>query len=116
MHYSKKDVFVAFLFLISLIFLIWYAGVDDYKEYSSINYTSADYVETRSKIVVHKAHYISLLYDEIAEKHNRLNGAPNKLTLELYFSERALRKGRPYRTVVFDYDNQIEYVLLDYIE
>ncbi|RGU89609.1 hypothetical protein DWW31_18615 [Clostridium sp. AF15-17LB] len=116
MHYSKKDVFVAFLFLISLIFLIWYAGVDDYKEYSSINYTSADYVETRSKIVVHKAHYISLLYDEIAEKHNRLNGAPNKLTLELYFSERALRKGRPYRTVVFDYDNQIEYVLLDYME
>ena len=116
MRYSKKDVFVAFLFIISLIFLVWYATIDDFKEYSSINYTSAGYVETRAKIVVHTAHYISLLYKEMAEKHNRLNGAPNKLTLELYFSERALMKGRPYRTVVFDYDNQIEYVLLDYIE
>lgn len=116
MRYSKKDVFVAFVLIISLIFLVWYASIDDYKEYSSINYTSSGYVETRSKIVVHKAHYISLLYEEIAEKHNRLNGAPNKLTLELYFSERALMEGRPYRTVVFDYDNQIEYVLLDYIE
>ena len=116
MRCGKKDVFVASLLIISLVFLVWYASIDDYKEYSSINYTSAGYVETMSKIVVHKAHYISLLYDEIAERHNRLNGAPNKLTLELYFSERALMEGRPYRTVVFDYDNQIEYVLLDYIE
>lgn len=116
MRYSKKDVLVAFLLIISLIFVVWYASIDDYKEYSSINYTSAGYEETRIKIVVHKAHYLSLLYEEIAEKHNRLNGAPNKLTLELYFSGGALKKGRPYRTVVFDYDNQIEYVLLDYIE
>lgn len=101
---------------IYFIFLIWYANLPDYQEYNSYIQSSRNYRETDLKVVVYKAHYIPSLYEEIVEKHNRINGIPNKLTLELYFSEKGIEKGRnPYRTIVFDYDNHVEYVLLNYI-
>lgn len=82
---------------------ISYDSLQDYKVYSSFNSTSGDYRETEIKIVVYKVHKISHLYQDIAEKHNKLNGTPDKLTLQLYFSERAIKQGRVYRTIIFDY-------------
>lgn len=102
--------------IIYLIFLIWYAKLPNYKEHNSFIMSSQNCRETNLTVVVYKGHYLSFLYEEIAEQHNRINGTPNKLTLELYFSKRAIEKGRsPYRTIVFDYDNHVEYVLLNHI-
>lgn len=102
--------------IIYLIFLTWYARLPDYREHSSSISSSQNYRATNLKVIVYKAHYFSSLYEEIAEKHNRINGTPSKLTLELYFSKRAINNGQsPYRTIVFDYENHVEYVLLNYI-
>lgn len=65
--------------------------------------------DTTIKVIVYKAHYNSILYELIADKHNKINGTPSKLTLNLFFSEHTIHSGKkPYRTVVFDYENHIE--------
>lgn len=69
------------------------------------------------KVIVYKAKYNYILYDEIANHHNKINGIPNKLTLELYHTENGIHKGRnPFRTIVYDYDQHISYIKLNYLE
>lgn len=89
----------------------------EYKVKNSMSFSSGGGIrETDLKVVVYKAHYNPILYDNIAEEHNRINGVPTKLTLHLYNSEAAIRKGRnPYREVVYDYDKGIKYIFLGYI-
>ena len=115
MRQHKKMGLIVIALIIYIIFLTWYATLSEYRQLSSSNKTSHDYRETNLKIIVYKAHYMKSLYEEIAEKHNLLNGTPNKLTLELFFSERALKKGNPYRIIVFDYDEHIVYIKIDNI-
>ena len=115
MRQYKKRGLIAIALVIYLIFLIWYIRLPEYRQLSSSNETSYNYRESNLKIIVYKAHYMKALYEEIAEKHNRLNGTPNKLTLELYFSESAFKMGHPYRTIVFDYDEHIAYIKIENI-
>lgn len=98
------------------VFLAIYSQVPDFKEYSSHSIKIDNYLETTLKVIVHKAHYNKYQYQLIDEHHSQINGfTPDKLTLELYFSEYAIKKGKsPYRTVVIDHANNISYVLLDY--
>lgn len=103
MYCNKKKGLAIIVLIIILIIYVSYDSLQDYKVYSSFNSTSGNYRETEMKIVVYKAHKIPHLYQDIAEKHNRLNGTPDKLTLKLYFTERAIKQGRIYRTIIFDY-------------
>ena len=79
--------------------------------------SSKDYRETTIMVVAYKAKYNPFLYEEIAEEHNLINGTPNKLTILLYHTNRGKMNGKqPFRTIIFDYDQHISYIKLNYIE
>lgn len=112
----KKKIVKFTMITLGILFFIWYARLPDYRDYSSISFSDNSGRDTTKKVIVYKARYNPVLYEMIAEKHNKINGTPSKLTLELFSSEYAIQNGKkPYRTVVFDYDNHVEYIRLNTI-
>lgn len=95
--------------IIFILFFAWYASIPDYDISNSIITSTSNHTETTLKVDVHKAFFNPYLYTEIAENYNSDNAMPDKLTMQLYFFN------QKYRTVVFDYANHVEYILLDYI-
>lgn len=90
-----------------------FAILPEYKEYNSFVYINKDTVERELNLIVYKARYNQTLYDDIAKKNNMLNGTPTKLTMHLYRSEWSIKRGHgPYRTVVYEYDRNLKYILL----
>ena len=113
---KKRKIAKTMLIIVGVLLYIWYAKLPDYEEFNSRSFSAGTTRETTMKIIVYKAHYNPYLYRMIAAKHNDINGTPTKLKLELFFSKSAIKRGkRPYRTIIFDYDNHIEYILLDTI-
>lgn len=103
--------------IISVVFIfavIWFIQLPEYEIYNSMSFEYGDSIrETDLRIVVYKARYNPILYEEIAEEHNVINGTPTKLTMYLYSSRRAIEKGKnPYRTIVYEYDRNLSYILL----
>lgn len=89
----------------------------DYKVCNSFSTSAKNYRETTIMVIAYKAMYNPYLYKEIEEEHNLINGTPNKLTIELFHTERGKRNGKkPYRTIIYDYDEHISYIKLDYLE
>lgn len=109
MERLKKHKKLIIFLIVYIIFLIWYIRIPDYHTYNSFIFSSDNYVETRLKVKIYKGFFNPLVYDEIEEEHNRINRKPDKLIMELYFFK------WKYRTVIYDYDEHIKYVLIDYI-
>lgn len=103
---------------IALVAAVVYLGVafvmlPEYKEYNSLVFSSGNTIETELNLIVYKARYNPILYDDIARKNNMLNGKPTKLTMNLYRSEWSIKQGHaPYRIVVYEYDRNLKYILL----
>lgn len=113
---KNKRIIKTTTIIIVILLYIWYAKLPDYQEFSSTTFSTGNRKDTTIKIIVYKAHYNPYLYHMIANRYNDLNGAPTKLKLELFFSKNAILRGKkPYRTIIFDYGNHIEYILLDKI-
>lgn len=109
----KKKVKITTI-IIGILLFLWYTKLPDYEVINSMIVATDNTKHTTLQIVVYKAHYNPYLYQMIADRHNDINGTPTKLTLQLYFSKRAIQHGKkPYRTIVFDYGDHIEYTLLD---
>ena len=111
----KKKIIEIGIIVIMIWRIIVFIREPDYVEYNSFSFSSGGGIrETEINIIVNKARYNPVLYDEIAEKHNKINGVPTELTLRLYRSERCIKQGhRPFRTVVFEYDRDLKYILLE---
>ena len=62
-------------------------------------------VESTLRIVVYKRHNDQSLYDEIADEYIEVNGSLNELELQLFRSRSAMSDNSPYKTVIYDYDN-----------
>ena len=100
---KKRRVIIGIIFL---AFFVWYANLPDYRACESASSSSDGYREVTLKIEVYKAFNNQYLYQEIADNHNQINGTPDKLILKLHaFS-------REYRTVVFDYTDDLEYIYM----
>lgn len=109
MERLKRHKKLIIVLIVYVSFFIWYARLPDYKVHNSFITSYDNYVETRLKVKVNKAFFNPYLYTDIEKEHNRINRKPDKLIIELYFFK------WKYRTVVFDYNNHIEYILIDYI-
>ena len=70
--------------------------------------SSQNYIEDNINIQVYKAFNNPYLYLEIAEDHNKMNGQPNILKMNLYFFK------WKYKTVIFNYDENLYYIKLEY--
>ena len=86
----------------------------DYQLWSSVAIGGEGHRESTADVVVYKQWLSSRIYREIEEKFVQVNGKPEKLTLRLFLPAFRSRHGEsPYRTVVFDYKNELQYILLD---
>ena len=103
----EHKIFYTFI-LILIIFFIYWGKLPDYKVKNSFKMSSQNYIEDNINIQVYKAFNNPYLYLEIAEDHNRINRKPNKLIIDLYFFK------WKYKTVVFDYDENLYYIKLEY--
>lgn len=113
-RFIKKH-FEILILIASILYLVHLFYLPDYEIYNSFSLNNSVYSrETELHVIVHKARYNPVLYEEIAEEHNDINGIPNKLTLKLYTSIKKLKAGKqPYRIIVFNYDKDLKYILLD---
>lgn len=93
--------------------IIWYQ-MPDYHIWNSVVIGGEGHRESTVDVVVYKQWLSSRIYREIEEKFVQVNGKPEKLTLRLFLPALRNRHGEaPYRTVVFDYENALQYILLE---
>lgn len=109
---NTKWVKVVLCFVGAVVFM-YYCFLPDYRILSSRVRLSDHHAEVEVDAAVYKAHFNDVLYHNIEQEHRRINGCSDKLTINLFLSGGAYKKGcAPFRTVVFDYDRGIEYILV----
>lgn len=104
-----KDILFYSVIVAMIAGMIYYMKLPSYTVRSSTNMSASNYMETSLDIDVYKIFVGKSFYEEIADSHNRLNGTPDKLEMNLYLFN------RHYRTVVFDYERHMEYTYVGYI-
>lgn len=106
---SLKTILLYSLLAIILIGTIYYIKLPSYTINSSTNMSASNYVETSLDVQVYKEFGGKSFYEEIADNHNRLNGKPDRLEMNLYLLNYR------YRTVIFDYEEQMAYIYVGYL-
>lgn len=104
-----KDILFYSILAIMLIGTVYYIKLPSYDIKSNTNMSSSNYVETSLDVQVYKEFSGKSFYEEIANSHNRLNGKPDKLEMNLYLFK------HHYRTVVFDYEKHMAYIYVGYL-
>lgn len=96
---KKSKRFTAVFMLIVLTGWLYYESLPDFHIHRSFVKISDTGTETTLDVITYKMFNNAELYQEIADEHNRINGTPDKLEINLYML------GHCYRTVVFNYKN-----------
>ena len=98
---GKSKRFTAIFILVILTSWLYYESLPDfYIQRSFVKISDSD-VETTFDVITYKMFNNTELYQEIADEHNRINGTPDKLEMNLYFL------GYCYRTVIFNCKDQL---------
>lgn len=98
----KIRVILISLFLLSTIG--YYISLPDYIIVNSMSLSSENIRDTELKAVIYKYYDIDGTIRAIEQEHNRINGTPTSLEINLYYSRWHLRHGcGPFKTEVFDY-------------
>lgn len=105
---KRKGIIV--VIIVYAAFLVCYAGVLDYKIQNSTITSCDNNEEAHLRVSVYKAFWNPYLYKSVEEEFNRDYRKPDKLIIDLYAFG-----WHKYRTVVFDYDEHIEYALIEHI-
>ena len=95
---KKSKRFTAVLMLIVLTGWLYYESLPDFHIHCSFVKISDSGIETTLDVIVYKIMDAEKLCQEIAEEHNRINGTPDKLEINLDML------GHCYRTVIFNYE------------
>lgn len=100
------------IMVIAALLIVWYP-IPDYQK-RSVVIGGEGHRESTVDVVVYKQWLSSEVYREIEQEFVQVNGKPEKLTLRLFLPVLRNRHGEaPYRTVVFDYKNELQYILLE---
>lgn len=84
--------------------ILYYANLPDYLVLNSLSCSNGLNRDTTLKVVVYQYWNIDQLVSEIEEKHNKLNGTPTILTVELYPSKWFFQNGYgPFYTTTIHY-------------
>ncbi len=85
----------------------FYISLPDYRIFNSISYSNQDTRDTTLKVVVYKYWEINDTIKKIEEEHNKINGTPTTLEINLYYSKLLIRYGKkPFKTVMFEYNQK----------
>ena len=103
-----KKKFVAIFFALCLFAgILYYISLPDYYVFNSMSTSSQDTRDTTLKVVVYKYWEIDDTILKIEKEHNKINGTPTTLEINLYYSKWFLRHGgKPFKIVRFEYGEQ----------
>lgn len=88
------------------VFMIfsYYVSLPDYSVVNSISFSGENTRETEIKVVVYKYWNLNETIKSIELEHNKINGIPTSLEINLYYSRWHIKHGlEPFKTVVFHY-------------
>ena len=101
------------IMVIAALLIVWYP-IPDYQIWSSVVIGGEGHRESTVDVVVYKQWLSSEVYREIEQEFVQVNGKPEKLTMRLFLPVLRNRHGEaPYRMIVFDYKNELQYILLE---
>ena len=83
--YMKKKIIATITMLCLLTVLYNYLRLPDYHITNSISFSSADTRDTELTVIVYKCWEIDGLIKDIENAHNKINGTPTTLEINLYY-------------------------------
>ena len=96
----KKKIIATITMLCLLTVLYNYLRLPDYHITNSISFSSADTRDTELTVIVYKCWEIDGLIKDIENEHNKINGTPTTLEINLYYPTYYLHNNsKPFRTV-----------------
>lgn len=100
-----KKKFIAIFFALCLFAGIsYYLSLPDYHVFNSKSTSGEHTRDTTLKVVVYKYWGIDDTVLKIEQEHNKINGTPTTLEINLYYSRWLIRYGeKPFKTVTFEY-------------
>lgn len=100
----KRKMVILLISVILLSAIYYYISLPDYVVVNSISFSSKNTRDTEIKVVIYKYHDIDNTVKAIEQEHNRINGTPTSLEMDLYYSRWHLWHGSgPFKTVIFNY-------------
>ena len=100
----KRKILVILISLFLLSSIGYYISLPNYVIVNSMSFSSENIRDTELKAVIYKYYDIDDTIEAIEQEHNRINGTPTSLEINLYYSRWHLRHGfGPFKTVVFRY-------------
>ena len=96
----KKKILAPITILCLLTILYNYLRLPDYHITNSISFSSADTRDTELTVIVYKCWEIDGLIKDIENEHNKINGTPTTLEINLYYPTYYLHNNsKPFQTL-----------------
>lgn len=84
-----------------------YLRLPDYHITNSISFSSADTRDTALTVIVYKCWGIDGVIKDIENEHNKINGTPTTLEINLYYPTYYLHNNsKPFQTITFEYNKK----------
>lgn len=100
----KKKLLCTIMVFSFCISILYYANLPDYLVLNSLSCSNGPTRDTTLKVVVYQYWNIDQLLTEIEEKHNKLNGTPTTLIVDVYLSKWFFQNGyEPFYTTTIHY-------------
>ena len=109
--YMKKKIIAPITILCLLTVLYNYLRLPDYHITNSMSFSSADTRDTELTVIVYKCWRIDRVIKDIENEHNKINGTPTTLEINLYYPTYYLHNNsKPFRTVTIEYNKKVYFV------
>ncbi|GAA0801529.1 hypothetical protein GCM10008910_31320 [Faecalicatena orotica] len=101
----KRKVIIVLLLLCLFVGICYYISLPDYYVHNSMSFSNYGTRDTELAVIVYKYWGIDNTIRKIETEHNKINGTPTTLEINLYYSARLIRYGeQPFKTVIIEYD------------
>lgn len=100
----KRKILIVITILCLSAVTYGYLRLPDYHIMNSMSFSTQDTRDTQLKVIVYKCWGIHDVIQEIEAEHNRINGIPTTLEINLYYPTYFLHDDRkPFKTVTIQY-------------
>ena len=103
----KRKIIIVITILCLLAVTYGYLQLPDYHIMNSMSFSTQDTRDTQLKVIVYKCWEIHDMIQEIEAEHNRINGIPTTLEINLYSASYFLpNSSEPVKTVMIRYNKK----------
>ena len=100
----KRKILIVITILCLSAVIYGYLRLPDYHIINSMSFSTQDTRDTQLKVIVYKCWEIYDVIQEIEVEHNRINGIPTTLEINLYYPTYFLHDdSKPFKTVTIQY-------------